>query len=92
MDNLFEPISNEELENLKKQIKELEQTLRILKQRLEFYETNNIGPRMYQGGMISPADLEQAHVPILQYNISQSNSTNDNTKLKYNYDKLTEAY
>lgn len=40
MDNLFEPISDKELENLRKQIKELEKTLKLLKQRLEFYERN----------------------------------------------------
>jgi len=57
MGNLFEPITDEELENLKKQIKELEKTLSILKQRLEFYEQQNVGPRIYQIGMISPADL-----------------------------------
>lgn len=74
---LFEPITNEELENLKKQIRELEKTLSILKQRLEFYEQQNVGPRIYQGGVMSPADLEQAHAPIQEYNISQGSSTND---------------
>lgn len=74
---LFDPISDEELENLKKQIKELEQTLRILKQRLEFYEQQNVTPRIYQGGVTSPADLEQAHAPIQEYDISQGSSTND---------------
>lgn len=72
---LFDPITDEEIENLKKQIKELEKTLRILKQRLEFYEQQNVTPRMYQGGMTSPADLEQAHSPIQEYEISQKGST-----------------
>lgn len=92
MGNLFEPMSDEELENLRKQIKELEKTLSILKQRLEFYEQQNVEPRIYQNGMILPADLEQAHAPIQQYDISQSDSTDDNRNLKRKYNQLTETY
>jgi hypothetical protein len=77
MDNLL-PISDEELESLKKQIRELEKTLKVLKQRLEFYEQQKPEPRIYQIGMISPADLEQSETTII--NLRQtSNSTTINT-------------
>lgn len=74
MDNLF-PITEEDIESLRKQIKELEKTLRVLKQRLEFYEQQNAGPKMYQGGVMSPADLEQAQTTIISLRHAANTTT-----------------
>jgi hypothetical protein len=41
---------------------------------------------------MSPADLEQAHAPIQEYDISQSDSTDGNRNLKRKYNQLTETY
>lgn len=91
MNNLF-PIDAEEIENLRKQIRELEKTLSTLKQRLEFYEQQRVVPRIYQGGVMSPADLEQAHASTQEYSISQSDSTDGIENLKRQYNQLTETY